>query len=266
MKEPSVRLQQPIVANGQASEVPQPANRALDDPAAPGAAALPTLLMGGLPVVGSSRADRVDPPPHQPGAHGVATVAPVRDQPRGLPDDDGVARRFQESDLRRGDAASRDAPNGVPAPSATTIHVVPLPRLVGPTLGPPFSPGRSCHQGSTRSSESSARHSTGPEGPARAPAARPWFPAPSVAANTCWGCHTSWAARSKGRPSIGSRESPPTSAEPRRAVARLSGGVSRQGDGERICSHWASVRWRHAMCLPFAAGGHGADSTSSTRF
>ena len=43
-----------------------------------------------------------------------------------------------------GEALSSRTPNGTPSPSPSTIHFVPLPRLVLPTASPPFSPGRSC--------------------------------------------------------------------------------------------------------------------------
>lgn len=40
-----------------------------------------------------------------------------------------------------GDAEARELPKGIPEPSATTIHFVPLPFLVLPTQGPPFFAG-----------------------------------------------------------------------------------------------------------------------------
>jgi hypothetical protein len=95
-------LQQSVVADGQAPEVAQPANRALDDPAAPGATQLPSILVGGLSVVGPSRDDRLDPPPHQQGSHSSAIGAPIRGQPRWPPDGDEVERDFEYLDFCRG--------------------------------------------------------------------------------------------------------------------------------------------------------------------
>ena len=140
-----------------------------------------------------------------------------------------VASRSRTS---AGDAESRYAPNGVPAPSTNTIHFVPLPRLVGPTLAPPFSPARSSHRGSTRSSAVSARHSSGPARPATASARPRWLPTAAAVANRCSGCHTAWAVRSTVRRSTESRVSLRSSAERRQAVGRPSVGAGPGVNGD----------------------------------
>lgn len=45
-----------------------------------------------------------------------------------------------------GAAEARTLPKGIPWPSTTTIHFVPLPFLVFPTQAPPFLPVRSCRR------------------------------------------------------------------------------------------------------------------------
>ena len=45
-----------------------------------------------------------------------------------------------------GEVLSSRTPSGRPSPSTSTIHLVPLPRLVFPTAAPPFSLGRSCRR------------------------------------------------------------------------------------------------------------------------
>jgi hypothetical protein len=122
-------------------------------------------LMGRFLVVPPSRDDRFNPPLSQAGAQGVAVIAPIGNQPLGPfpgspefarpPDGNGGEGLLAEGDLRRGRPV-QGWPNGVPAPSTRTIHFVPLPRLVLPTLRPLFSPGRSCHRQSIRPSAVSA--------------------------------------------------------------------------------------------------------------
>ena len=59
---------------------------------------------------------------------------------------------FSTSLTSAGDAESRWFPKGIPLPSTTTIHFVPLPRLVFPTYWPLFLQGQNCHLQMPRSS------------------------------------------------------------------------------------------------------------------
>jgi len=105
MKEACIGGDQTFIADDQAAEVAQPREGALDDPPSP--------------VAAIRRAGRLRGRPGVPGRP-TATVSSV------------LSRRVPSA----GEAASRDAPNGGPAPSPRTIHLVPWPRLVLPTLAP----------------------------------------------------------------------------------------------------------------------------------
>src|SRR5262249_37504167 len=95
-----------------------------------------------LPV----RADQLDVPVHlQPVPERVAVVPLGADQPPGLrvvrplvgrEHVHVVQRPLQQGHLRLL-AESRWHASGTPSPSTTTIHLVPLPRLVFPTPAPP---------------------------------------------------------------------------------------------------------------------------------
>src|SRR5579859_3462782 len=62
-----------------------------------------------------------------------------------------VASVVSASRVSCGDAEQRCFPRGRPRPSTTTIHFVPLPRLVFPTPQPLFSPERNCRPETIRS-------------------------------------------------------------------------------------------------------------------
>lgn len=68
---------------------------------------------------------------------------------------------------------------------------MPLPRLVGPTAEPLFSPERSSRQRNSRSNRAIRLHPTRPEMLARPPARALLPPRPTAAANRCsdWGTH-----------------------------------------------------------------------------
>ena len=71
------------------------------------------------------------------------------------------------------DAASgQRTPSGRPPPSTSTIHFVPLPRLVLPTASPPFWLGRSCHPETSRPTSASLRRPMRPTERATHPATR----------------------------------------------------------------------------------------------
>lgn len=154
MKEPAIGVHQAIIPNGQSPEVTQPTNRPLYDPAASVPAQSASILVGDSLVVYPSQNNRLNPTPDKQGPGGIAVIGPVNNQSvRSLPRASWLMRpRYRNRVERRGegltsagDADSRYAPSGVPAPSTNTIHFVPLPRLVGPTLVPPFSLARRSH-------------------------------------------------------------------------------------------------------------------------
>jgi hypothetical protein len=90
----------------------QPGERPLDDPPSPVPPQLAPILMG-CALVGSSRGDdRLDAPTGQPGAQGIAVIAPIRHQAlgalagstrrAGAADGDRVEGLLEEGDFRRG--------------------------------------------------------------------------------------------------------------------------------------------------------------------
>lgn len=112
MKEPAIDGQQPIIANGQSSEVPQPATRALSDPAAAIPAQPAPILVGGPLVVGPSQNNRLNPVSDEQSPGGSAVIGAVGNQsvrplagasrPVRVRDGNRVKRGFEEADLRRG--------------------------------------------------------------------------------------------------------------------------------------------------------------------
>ena len=150
MKEASIGGDQSLIAHHQTAEMAKPRERALDNPPPAIPPQLPAVLMGRPPMIAAGRDNGLNPPASQAGPHGIAVLARSAikrsGRLRGRPGLPGRPTAIVSSVCSRrvtsaGDAASRYAPNGVPAPSTRTIHFVPLPRLVLPTLGPPFSPG-----------------------------------------------------------------------------------------------------------------------------
>lgn len=112
MKEPAIGVHQTIIPNGQLSEVIQPTNRALDDPAASVPAQSASILVVGSLVVAPGLNNRLNPTPDEQGSSGIAAIGPVSNQavwllpgaswlmrPR---DRDRVERRGEEADLCRG--------------------------------------------------------------------------------------------------------------------------------------------------------------------
>ena len=112
----------------------QPGEGPFNNPAVPVAAQLAPILMGGLSVVAPGRNDRLNPTPDQRGPQLVADVAPIAirrsGRLRGRPalpvrPTATVSSVFSSSVTSAGQAESRYAPSGVPAPSTKTIHLVP---------------------------------------------------------------------------------------------------------------------------------------------
>jgi len=109
-----------------------------------------------------------------------------------------VAIVFSRSFCSLGLAESKCAPSGVPAPSTRSIHLVPFPRLVLPTLAPPFSRGRSCRPRSTHPNAASGDHSGPPGRRATVAAMCRSLPRCAGVSSTWWGLYTSVATRSRG--------------------------------------------------------------------
>src|ERR1039458_2140318 len=82
-----------------------------------------------------------------------------------------------------GEALSSRTPSGRPPPSTSTIHFVPLPRLVLPTAEPPFWPERSCRPGTSLPTSTVLRRRAHPVTLAKRPATRPALPTASTAAS-----------------------------------------------------------------------------------
>src|SRR5229473_6115404 len=61
-----------------------------------------------------------------------------------------------------GEALSSRTPSGRPSPSTSTIHFVPLPRLVLPTAEPLFLREQSCHLGRSRPTSADLLHPAPP--------------------------------------------------------------------------------------------------------
>lgn len=74
MKKSAIGVHQTILPNRQAPDIAQPANRALHDPAALGAAQLPLVLVDGPLVTGASWDDRLNLATHQQGSGSIAVV------------------------------------------------------------------------------------------------------------------------------------------------------------------------------------------------
>src|SRR5271163_4556365 len=82
-----------------------------------------------------------------------------------------------------GEALSSRTPSGRPPPSTSTIHFVPLPRLVLPTAEPLFSPERNCRPESSPPTSAALRRPAPRVAPARRRAIRPAPPTASADAS-----------------------------------------------------------------------------------
>ena len=78
MEESSIGLDQLFVADHETTEVTDPRERPLDDPASTVASLLPAILVRGVGVTGLSRNDRFDPASHEPLPQRVGVVPPGR--------------------------------------------------------------------------------------------------------------------------------------------------------------------------------------------
>jgi hypothetical protein len=151
MEETSIGRGQPLIAHNQAAEMAEPGEGPFNDPPPPIPPQLTPILMGGPLMVAAGRDNRLDAAPGQAGTQRVAVIPAIGDQPlrpfagaswlAWAPNCDGVERPFAACDFRWGSRLQGLLPTEVLAPSTRTIHFVPLPRLVFPTLAPPFFAG-----------------------------------------------------------------------------------------------------------------------------
>jgi hypothetical protein len=105
-----------------------------------------------------------------------------------------------------GEADSNRLPRGIPWPSTTTIHFVPLPRLVLPTHAPLFLPERNCRPRRLRSSPTCLWRPTPPERCATHPAKPLALPTSAVCANRCSGWDTAQGDLASERRCAGPKE------------------------------------------------------------
>src|SRR5512143_3027290 len=108
-----------------------------------------------------------------------------------------------------GEAEASVPPIGTPWPSTTTIHFVPLPRLVLPTNSPLFSPEQSCRRRRSLPSLNTASHPARLIALARYPARYPNLPKVLDAASRSLGLGIVRAGRASGHRFVAPRESPP---------------------------------------------------------
>src|SRR5579859_338961 len=161
MKESFVNGVGAIVANDQTTKVAEPGEGAFYFPTAAIAAQGPAVLGTRLAAIAAMRRDQLDPSLCQSRAQRIAVVGAVGNHALRLlawassamppAHADRRERFFREPNFvggRRVKLLSR----GIPWPSTTTIHFVPLPRLVFPTFEPLFSPVRNCRPETPRSS------------------------------------------------------------------------------------------------------------------
>src|ERR1700681_4073827 len=135
-------------------------------------------------------------------------------------------RRLGEFDFRR-NAEQRWSLRGTPRPSTTTIHFVPLPRLVFPTPQPLFSREQHSRPNTSRSTSTARARSTRSETSARCSTKRPAPPSLAAAASR---------SRDAGISPAG-LASEPRSAESTESLPAHDGWESR---GDRLCVVWAA--------------------------
>src|ERR1700679_84468 len=108
-----------------------------------------------------------------------------------------------------GEALSSRTPSGRPPPSTSTIHFVPLPRLVLPTADPLFSPERSCRPETSLPTSTDLRRRARPAALATRRAIHPVLPIVSNAASRSQAKGTCRAKTAMPRRSATPIECPP---------------------------------------------------------
>jgi hypothetical protein len=112
MKEARIGRDQPLIADDEAPEVPQPGQGPFHNPTPSIPPQFPAILMGRVCVVPPRGDERLTTPPGQPGAQGMAVGAPIRNQVlgplagsagfAGAADGDRLEGVRAEGDFRRG--------------------------------------------------------------------------------------------------------------------------------------------------------------------
>src|SRR5881628_1470698 len=160
MKECAVNRERAVVANHQVTEVAEPGEGTLDFPAPSVTSQRSSVLGHGFASIPTMRRDQLDPARRQPRSQRVTVVTTISNQAQRLlprPPRVGSAayadrreRCFREPRFVRG-CRTKVLLKGRPWPSTTTIHFVPLPRLVFPTPAPLFWREQNSRPGKTRS-------------------------------------------------------------------------------------------------------------------
>ena len=161
MKESFINRDRAIIANDQSAEVTEPGKGAFHLPATPVSTQRSAILGARLDAIPAVGCYQFDPACCQPLAQRVAVVGAISAHtlrflpwPSAAMSPGHVDRRerfFREPDLVRGWRVKLLSQRNT-SPSTTTIHFVPLPRLVFPTLEPLFSLEQNCPPEMTRSS------------------------------------------------------------------------------------------------------------------
>lgn len=135
-----------IPSHDQAAEVAESGDGSLHDPTVAVAAQRATVLRGRTDATAAVRRNQFDAPALQSLPQRIAVIGFVGDHSLRLltgsaarRNPDRGERLLGEFDFRRGGRVQVLSQRNT-APSTTTIHFVPLPRLVLPTLSPPFWP------------------------------------------------------------------------------------------------------------------------------
>ena len=177
------------MANEESAELTEPGVGAFDDPAALISSEFSSVLVSPVLAVFAIRDDQVSTAFFESFAQRIGVVGAVGDYAfglcRGRPLGRGTltsASVASASVTSPGEALSSRTPSGRPSPSTSTIHFVPLPRLVLPTAEPPFSLERSCRPGTSLPTSADLRHRAHPVAFARHRAADRALPERSAGA------------------------------------------------------------------------------------
>src|SRR5581483_6464737 len=148
---------QMLMTNQQSAELAEPGVGSLHDPSPPVATKFTSVFVSPFLVVAPVRCDQFNAALAQSLAQRIGIVSAVGNHAfrpwRGRPFGRGTrtfASVSSASVTSAGEALSSRTPSGTPSPSASTIHFVPLPRLVLPTASPLFSPGQNCRRERSR--------------------------------------------------------------------------------------------------------------------
>ena len=178
------------MSNEKSAELTKPGVGALYDPASLVAPEFASIFVAPELAVLAIWNDEVDAALFEPLAQQVGVVGAVGDHafrllPRtafGSRDFDFGERGFRKRNFSRRGTFEPNS-SGRPPPSTSTIHFVPLPRLVLPTAEPLFLPERNCHPGTSLPTSAALRHPGHPAAFARRQAKHPALPTASTAAN-----------------------------------------------------------------------------------